>query len=395
MSFAEVLARCENEEEEGAWEHAFEQMAWARPQNTIQEINAAGKILGRAVNEDAEMIDDDGFEKWLQAYTILNNWRSAHRYPLNIFQNNLRKSARRIRLEPLVASRIKRLFSITAKLRRLPNMKLSQMQDIGGCRAVLGSNVEVNDLTRFYEGQSKIKHPLSSKDDYISEPQKSGYRGVHFVYRYYSDKGYTTIYNGMKIEMQLRTQVQHAWATAVETVGTFVGQALKSSMGDEDWRRFFALMSTSIALRENTPHVPDTTENRTELRDELRELANKLNVQNRLQTYGRALQAVRQREEKAQYYLLELDAATTRLTISSFKMEEMEEAELRYQQVEKMTRDNPERDAVLVSVDSLSALERAFPNYFADTRVFVQLLKQELSGHRRNIHMPELKIESS
>jgi hypothetical protein len=41
------------------------------------------------------------------------------------------------------------------------------------------------------------------------------------------------IYNDLKIEMQLRSQYQHAWATAVETVGTFIGQALKSSIGPE------------------------------------------------------------------------------------------------------------------------------------------------------------------
>ena len=88
-------------------------------------------------------------------------------------------------------------------------------------------------------------------DDYISAPKASGYRGVHLMYRYKSDKK-KTIYNDLKIEMQIRSRYQHAWATAVETVGIFVGQALKTSMGDDRWLRFFALMGSAIAIREKT-----------------------------------------------------------------------------------------------------------------------------------------------
>ena len=51
-------------------------------------------------------------------------------------------------------------------------------------------------------------------DDYITTPKDSGYRGVHLIYRYYSDKNET--FNGLKIEVQIRTALQHAWATAVD-----------------------------------------------------------------------------------------------------------------------------------------------------------------------------------
>jgi len=54
---------------------------------------------------------------------------------------------------------------------------------------------------------------------------------------------------------------------------------------------------------------------------------------------------------------------------------------------------HPGTDAVLVSVDSIAALQRAYPNYFADTRVFVALLKQALSGHQRRIFTGGLKLE--
>jgi len=56
---------------------------------------------------------------------------------------------------------------------------------------------------------------------------------------------------------------------------------------------------------------------------------------------------------------------------------------------------NSGTDAVLVSVDSVIALQRAYPNYFADTRVFLLLLTQALSGHVRSISVPPLDIQSA
>src|ERR1700683_2019237 len=129
------------------------------------------------------------------------------------------------------------------------------MQDIGGCRAIVASCQNVKDLAKSY-ADSDLKHELAQKDDYLDCPKDSGYRGIHLIYKYFSDK--KADYNTLKIELQLRSQLQHAWATAVETVGAFIQQALKSSIGEQQWLRFFALMGTAIAVRENCAPVPNT-----------------------------------------------------------------------------------------------------------------------------------------
>jgi hypothetical protein len=180
----------------------------------------------------------------------------------------------------------------------------------------------------------------------------------------------------------------------VETVGTFVGQALKSSIGDEEWKRFFALMGTAIALREESPVVPDTPTDRRELALELGGYAIELNVEGKLRAYGEALRTLTSRAEEAHYYLLELDPSVGELKVTGFRLTEMQEAEEKYQEAEQIVREQPGKDAVLVSVDSLMALERAYPNYFADTRIFAQLLSQELSGHVRGIQVPPLTLEA-
>jgi (p)ppGpp synthase/HD superfamily hydrolase len=210
---------------------------WATLQCTRKDVDAAGAAL---TAESSAQID-------LEAVLgVIDNWRACHAFPLNTFQMYLRSKTKQVDKQGIVAQRIKRLRAIELKLRLMPRLRLSQMQDIGGCRAVVRSVGAVVALHGLYR-ESQIKHRYLHHDDYIQTPRASGYRGVHLIYRYYSDKN--PAYNGLKIEMQLRTRLQHAWATAVETVGAFKDQPLKSGLGDEQWLRFFALMGSILAMR--------------------------------------------------------------------------------------------------------------------------------------------------
>ncbi len=324
------------------------------------------------------------WDEYSQAIDVINNWRASHAYPLNTFQINLRNASRKAESEPLVAQRIKRLISIAAKLDRFPTMKLSQMQDLGGCRAILRNVKNVRLVMRYYMNRSRAKHQLASVDDYIREPKESGYRGVHLVYRYHSDST-KRAYNGLKIEMQLRSRYQHAWATAVETVGMFSGQALKSSLGSHDWQRFFVLMSSAIANRELTTPVPGAPTRKRDLIRELREYASRLQVENRLQEYGRAVDAIATNQLGAHFYLLQLNPSKRNLAITGFSAHQIEEANNRYSEAEQQAKNETGMDAVLVSTESITSLRRAYPNYFADTRLFMVLMIQAMEGRSRDI----------
>ena len=111
-------------------------MEWAKPEYARKEINRAGQTIARLDGTEA------GWNHWVDAMPVVNNWHSAHSYPLNSFQTNLRKRSQKVQAKPLVSQRLKRLDSIVRKLVRdqTSTMQLSQMQDIGGCRAVLASN---------------------------------------------------------------------------------------------------------------------------------------------------------------------------------------------------------------------------------------------------------------
>lgn len=217
-----------------------------------------------------------------------------------------------------------------------------------------------------------------SSHDYIRHPKSDGYRSYHLVYRYRSESKKHAVYNGQKIEIQVRSRLQHAWATAVETVSTFTGQALKFSGGEESWRRFFALMGSALALEEKTSPVPDTPQIRQDLVSELRELTSSLNVEAVLGAWGSALrQLPAKHATDAKAFLLFLDAQAGTLDIDAYRENELDKASDDYLASEKLAEQTGGgAQAVLVSVDSLAALRSAYPNYFLDTRIFLQSLKR-------------------
>src|SRR5260221_9504328 len=153
-------------------------MAWSEPQYGRSVVNGASKIW---LNPETSSNDKEA------ALLVINNWRASHSFPLNTFQMGLRRRAKKVDDDVIVAQRIKRLSSIELKLRIRPTMKLTQMQDIGGCRAILRSVAGVRKVVESFL-KSDIKHKLLTQDDYISAPRESGYRGVHVVYSYFSDR---------------------------------------------------------------------------------------------------------------------------------------------------------------------------------------------------------------
>jgi hypothetical protein len=306
-----------------------------------------------------------------RAIAIINNWRSSHAFPLNTFQMYLRGKTKQVDQQGRVAQRIKRLPAIQLKLRLIPDLRLTQMQDIGGCRAVVRSMTALEQLYGLYE-QTQFKHDRVHFDNYVESPRASGYRSIHLVYRYYSDKN--PAHNDLKVEMQLRTVLQHAWATAVETVGAFKGQSLKSGLGDMEWLRFFALMGSALAVRERTPLVDGTPTDQKKLLQELKECVEDLDVIGHLRGYRVVLDNVPLGTFKGvSYFLLQLRPKEGRLVITPYQRKESEEASRQYFQAEQQARfEFPEEsDAVLVSVDDLKELRAAYPNYYADTRRFV------------------------
>ena len=194
------------------------------------------------------------------ALKILDNWRAIHSYPLQVFYVRLRTVSKKLDSTSLTAQRLKRVSSVIAKLQRRyygknPSMELTQMQDIAGCRAILSNVTLAKRLAEeeYIKKKGDLKHKLVGTKDYITNPKPDGYRGIHLIYSYKSDKKNKKKYDGLLVEIQIRSKLQHIWATAVETVDFFTRQAIKSNEGQPEWIEFFRLVSSAFAKLENCP----------------------------------------------------------------------------------------------------------------------------------------------
>jgi len=326
------------------------------------EIDRAGETLKKDPNNQ-------------QALAVLGNWRSVHNYPLNTFQATLRTRLKEIDADAIVAQRLKRTPSIIAKLKRFESMKLARMQDIGGLRAIVWSLPKLRKLHRVYR-KVAFKHNLVRENDYVLNPKSSGYRGIHLVYKY--QNRLVPEYDGLQIELQLRTRLQHAWATAVETIGTFIDQPLKASIGPDKWLTYFTLVSSAFALIERSPPVAAHTRwKQTSLVKKIRSLTKELQMFNVLEMYNSFIQHSEARGKGKTYYLVELDLKNKRVLYSSYARDQLEAATAAYSNAEARFPDEETGQVVLVSAESVKALRRAYPNYFLDTSVF--------AGHIRRI----------
>jgi len=355
-------------------------MSWTVPQYSHNQVNKAGeRIVGLVVPE----------EEMFQAMGIINNWRSAHAYPLQVIKMTLKNRAKSVDASSVVAQRIKRIPAIRLKLQMNPRMTLSSMHDIGGCRAVMKSVSMVERLVEKYE-LSTAKNPRRGgcfvrKYDYITNPRESGYRGVHLVYKFVTDSQGLHVFNGLRIEIQIRSRLQHSWATAVETVSFFTGQALKSNLGEQNWRRFFAIVAALFAGLEKRPTVPNINVDEKDLFLEL------LKFKKCIDQLGAFTLAAAEMDSTSGYFhLLVLDPSARTVSVKSFEKQQAAEAQNAYLEAEKQIAISDAsvglpKQAVLVSVDSYKNLRKAYPNYFLDISGFFDTLTNILNSAQKQI----------
>lgn len=311
-----------------------------------------------------------------EALGLVNEWRACHAYPLNTFNATLRVKAKKIR-GSLIAQRLKRLPTIVDKLGRYPKMNLSQMQDIGGIRAVVNTINDVERLQTEYKDSKRFTHKLKREHDYILDPKGDGYRGVHLVFEYNNTlgrNGQAENYKGLNVEMQIRTYLQHTWATAVETTGTLIGDSFKTGAGSEDWREFFTLVSSAFAIVEGTPPVGrhrDLAPGDTYLK--IARLEKELRVVERIKGYSTAANYIHRDKSSGYYNIIMLNTKRHTLGIASFTKNELKRATQFYAQLEARAEEGS--DQVLVRAGDLKSLKRAYPNYFLDIRDFLEKLE--------------------
>ncbi len=336
------------------------------PKESKNQINKAGQIL----------VKDNPSRKELDwARNLTNRWRACHAYPINTFQATLRVKLRDFR-DPIVAQRLKRMPTIIDKLKQYPDMQLTTMQDIGGLRAVLGSVADVYRLADSYRDNIRLIHELIGEKDYIEHPKEDGYRSLHLIYKYKNKRN--SAYDDLRIELQIRTKLQHTWATAVETMGTFLGQALKSRQGDQEWIDFFAITSSAFAYKEETPCIPRYKHlSHEETFSAVVKAESDLGALDKMSGFSVAVNAIVKSKRKSwSYHLIVLNSLKGTVSIRPYDRESFDQAMEDYSKVEAEAAEGNKIEPVLVSVGRIDELRKAYPNFFLDMSDFMSIVRE-------------------
>jgi len=348
---------------------------WVEPQTSRKQVRKAGEHLAKT---------KQGAAGRREPLSVMANWRSAHAYPMHALLMFVRQKALQVDKDATTAQRLKRATSVLLKLERFPTMKLDRMQDIAGCRVIV-RNQSIAKKLRTAIIKSRTKNELHAQKDYVEEPKPSGYRGYHLIFKY---QGRKREFNGLFVEVQLRTRTQHAWATAVEVVGTFIGKSLKTGEGHVDWDKFFQMAAAEFSYLEG--EIAPSAETREKNRKELKKLSKSLNVEALLDAFSASANFMKQLSRstaKNSFYLMRLDTTAgpkeSKVEVWTYAQKDIDAANIHYGELEENHQNEPRVDVVLVAVDSVNSLHSAYPNYFADTRVFLEILSSAVSPSKQ------------
>lgn len=302
----------------------------------------------------------------IEAFRMAHEWRVSHFDAMRTVRAELRAKANRFGSGcPVTAGRLKRIASIRKKLKRTP-LSLYDIQDIGGCRAIVGSMADVEKLTSFYLTDGS-EHGTPRLYDHILSPKLTGYRSRHFVLSVAPSSDHMR----RRIEVQVRTELQHAWATTVEAVGLVRNEDLKADRGSPEWLRLFALMASELAVIEDCPIVPGVPANSAERREELRDLDRRLKAVATLESYNQTIAKIADtRNLRGSSFLVRLDLDKRIVDVRSNYSMVAAEALLAAETSSLLT------NAVIIEVDRVADLLAAYPNYYLDVRQFTDYLRR-------------------
>ena len=330
-----------------------------------KKIDNAGKALLAG--------PETGFA-YTDANLVVEDWRKLHMIPLQDLVAEVTKILADAGITAAFSShRLKRMTSIVAKLKHNNTMGLGGLQDIGGARFVF------EDIPSLLKAQqvvanAKLEHFVIDREpyDYVASPKESGYRSIHFAYKYVSEND---DYNGLRVELQLRTRLQHDWAMAVETAELITKSSLKASLGDEHWLAFFKLSSAVFARKEGMP-VAASFAGLTE-KDycvKYAQLNQDYKFLDQLQALVSAVKITDKHTLNEGYAVILIQFSDKFVQLRHFKSDELDRATQYYADVEKSI-DNANAAVVLVSVSDMKELQEAYPSYFLNAGEFIQSLQ--------------------
>ena len=227
--------------------------------------------------------------------------------------------------------------------------------------------------------QGEFSHVLRHEKDYIREPKPDGYRGIHQIFSYNVEPrkrraGAEQPWNGMRVEIQYRTLVQHSWATAVETIGLLTTNNPKFNQGNEDFIAFFRVCSELISryYENTTASLPYLS--KRELVDRFEVLDRETHIFNIFERVNAKVED--ERFEKTSILIFYYSEIGDNNLVEVRSYESVNTAIRDYNDLEAKLAG--EADVVLVKAEGKESMRSAYRNYFADTAEFIQFVREAL-----------------
>lgn len=311
----------------------------------------------------------------------IQSWRAHHSIIRNklfdIFDLEFKES-----INYPISARLKRLPSIKRKLLE-SSMRLTQMQDILGFRIIVNDIDEIYMVEKvlkiFFQNNNQYSIVYYDTDDYIKKPKLDGYRCVHLILK--ADDRYY-------IEIQIRTKIQHLWATTLETVSVVLNKDFKHEYKKEGFNMFFKDISNIICKFEQ-----NNTQGFLFIIKMIRIYRSKYLKQ--IQAISIYSQSIREALEELKYnknqhtpnllFILNLEEASKitdkKGAIDTSKIlrikvfNDNEEALKNYNQRELKDERNKRHDIVLITSTDLKFLETNYPNYYLDCDEFLRQIQ--------------------
>jgi hypothetical protein len=160
---------------------------------------------------------------------MLNDYRRSFRDAYNQVLQVIRR-----RSESPTGRIAKSTLSIVQKLRR-ESIRLSQIQDIAGCRIIVQDIIAQDNLV----AALRMDFPEAAVVDRRVN-SSHGYRAVHIIVGI----------SGKAVEIQVRSALQHLWAELSEKSSDVLDPTIKYGGGSKSWQFFLTKSSEAVAAYE-------------------------------------------------------------------------------------------------------------------------------------------------
>lgn len=247
-------------------------------------------------------------------------------------------------------------------------MQLVRMDDVAGCRLIFSSIAELEKFrSKFHKARFNHRRKnAEDKYDYIKSPKPTGYRGIHDVYSYDVNSDIGRRYKGLLVEIQFRTKIQHAWATAVEVIGFVTESQPKFEQGDKRYQYAMALASELLALCHEDKTGPFCDMDSKGVVEKFLEINEEIGLLRML--HGLNASEVAHSNDRNTILLF---SKSGDLELRTFR-----DAPEALRELFKLEEELPEWDIVLVRADTPQEIRVAFRNYFSDAHEFIDLVER-------------------